>query len=390
MAEDQYLLEQRYLDLMQIVVDDITTFLGQDVADTVIQDTPIDVTSDGQVTGYYGEADRAFREIVARYQAAVGDGVAGKRILHRVRSFLPVDALSLLPADVREPEDTRSKYMSRYLTPKDTVVPVASVMCVLFLTVVAHRLRLQWTQHLVLFDIMPMTAMAATVFLGLAALNRWDGRIQQSVKLLVGALGGYGLVLHLFYLPYSNIGKPVILERDPVFWTGSASTLLAGLLLVSVYGTYRLKQVGSTPTSTTSHETMLGMTAHGWIILIALSGCAAGIGTLFQSLGGIPQNDTYVVWGRMLPALFCVGYLYINRMTAPWGGRVARSMELVGISLVMHILFFVPLIQWHIGLAPVVAGMDAGAVYLLLHGLSAAAFCTSAYGFYQLYRAGAS
>lgn len=84
-----------------------------------------------------------------------------------------------------------------------------------------------------------------------------------------------------------------------------------------------------------------------------------------------------------------IGLVFIYLARSEWSGDIARTLELIGIGLAIHMLIFVPHINWHISGStltelPALLGIAPSFWYVLFHGLSLTAFGLIGYGFYLL------
>lgn len=122
-----------------------------------------------------------------------------------------------------------------------------------------------------------------------------------------------------------------------------------------------------------------------------------GIATIITLImGGVGATDLYnlqvgsiIEFSSVLPVFVGLVFIYLSRRL--WGGSVARYLEVMGIGLGIHMLLFIPHIQWHIigevegGLTPLV-GQPPEFWYIFFHGMSLAAFLFVGYGFYLFYQ----
>lgn len=118
-----------------------------------------------------------------------------------------------------------------------------------------------------------------------------------------------------------------------------------------------------------------------------------GIATVITLvMGAVGATDLYtlqvgsiVEFSSVLPVFAGLVFIYLSRSL--WGGSVARYLEVIGAGLAVHMILFIPHIQWHIlgeveGGLPPLAGQPPSFWYVFFHGMSLAAFLFIGYGFY--------
>jgi hypothetical protein len=120
----------------------------------------------------------------------------------------------------------------------------------------------------------------------------------------------------------------------------------------------------------------------------------AGVITLLMGAVGstsfyTDQTGALVEFASVLPVLAGIVFIYLSRSL--WGGSVARYLEVMGAGLAIHMILFIPHIQWHIvgqiegELAPLL-GQPPEFWYIFFHGMSLVAFLFVGYGFYLFYQ----
>jgi hypothetical protein len=101
------------------------------------------------------------------------------------------------------------------------------------------------------------------------------------------------------------------------------------------------------------------------------------------------QIGSLVEFSSVIPVFAGLVFIYLSRSI--WGGKIARYLEIIGAGLAVHMLLFIPHIQWHItgqteGGMPPLIGQPPGFWYMFFHGMSLVAFLFIGYGFYLFYQ----
>lgn len=101
------------------------------------------------------------------------------------------------------------------------------------------------------------------------------------------------------------------------------------------------------------------------------------------------QIGSLVEFSSVIPVFVGIVFIYLSRSI--WGGKIARYLEIIGAGLAVHMLLFIPHIQWHItgqtqGGMPPLMGQPPGFWYVFFHGMSLVAFLFIGYGFYLFYQ----
>lgn len=120
-----------------------------------------------------------------------------------------------------------------------------------------------------------------------------------------------------------------------------------------------------------------------------------GAGTVLAIISGIigqyytvsMATGVFIDQVSVVPILIGLVFIYLAR--SEWSGDIARTLELIGIGLAIHMIVFIPHLNWHISGAtltdlPPLMGVPASFWYVFFHGLTLTGFALIGYGFYLL------
>ncbi|MFB6076836.1 MAG: hypothetical protein ABEK12_01750 [Candidatus Nanohaloarchaea archaeon] len=107
----------RYLDILQHMIDAMAEFVGDKVALKYARQAPLDIDPDGTVNDFYGEGGQAVSILLGKYEDYMGASVADARLRSALRD-LPEDRHDLLPERIRpgQEEDKGDGLLHRFRT----------------------------------------------------------------------------------------------------------------------------------------------------------------------------------------------------------------------------------------------------------------------------------
>lgn len=89
--------DQFYIDVIQRTVYGFAEIFGEKVALENARKAPLNITVDGQVTGYYGSGKEAFDMLVQQYESMFGKDVADRKVRNMLHGTVSKDEKHLLP-----------------------------------------------------------------------------------------------------------------------------------------------------------------------------------------------------------------------------------------------------------------------------------------------------
>jgi hypothetical protein len=99
---------QFYVDMIQATIYGFAELLGGKTALTHARRAPVNITPDGQVTGYYGKGDEAFDVLVRQYESVFGREVADRKVRNMLADTVADEERHLLPERL-QPEGLQEK-----------------------------------------------------------------------------------------------------------------------------------------------------------------------------------------------------------------------------------------------------------------------------------------
>lgn len=101
----------QYLKILQIIVERFKNFSGQKAALSRARKAPLDIDADGNVTGFYGEGEKAIDVLSRQYEAFMGVEAADRKIR---KAMVVIDNPSLLPERLR-PRKQENQFLDKVL-----------------------------------------------------------------------------------------------------------------------------------------------------------------------------------------------------------------------------------------------------------------------------------
>lgn len=108
--------EEFYLDAIESVIEEMSSFIGDDVGLKYARKAPLQIMPDGEVKAYYGTGRKALTILVENYEDYMGKAVADQKI-ENAFSNVEDEKLDLVPEDVR-PETSEEQGSSGGLISK--------------------------------------------------------------------------------------------------------------------------------------------------------------------------------------------------------------------------------------------------------------------------------
>ena len=102
--------EEFYLEAIESVIEEMSSFIGEDVGLKYARKAPLQIMPDGEVKAYYGTGRKALKILVGNYEDYMGKTVADQKI-ESAFSDVEDEKLDLIPEDVR-PESSQEKESS--------------------------------------------------------------------------------------------------------------------------------------------------------------------------------------------------------------------------------------------------------------------------------------
>lgn len=263
------------------------------------------------------------------------------------------------------------------MTRRDWRLSATGLTVVVVAAIVAAVLSLEAGISFLVIDLLVGLIAVAGLYYTVKTFDGWGGRIGRRILLVALGINYYGLMLHFVHLPYHTVGNPALLGLVPAFWTGFVHVSSIAAFIVAAYGFYlftvigRGTGIGGDVVLTRGDRVLMA----GWLVVSLIAGV---LGQLIQWTYAL---DILLIWIMIVPAL--VGLFFVYRGVQRVGGLIARNLTILGVGLFVHILLFVPLVQWHLELMPAWIGIPSGAWYVLLHGMSGVGFLTTTYAFYR-------
>lgn len=93
--------DQFYVDVIQETIYGFAELLGEKTALMHARKAPINITPNGQVTGYYGRGREAFDMLITEYESIFGEEVADKKVRSILADSLSEEEKDLVPERVR-------------------------------------------------------------------------------------------------------------------------------------------------------------------------------------------------------------------------------------------------------------------------------------------------
>lgn len=103
-----------YLRAVKIVVDRFEQLLGKKVAMKYARKAPLEISPDGEITGYYGEGRKALEILGEQYEEAWGEEVAYRKIRRSFGKEMDESEIDLLP-DSMAPREKEGGILSRLI-----------------------------------------------------------------------------------------------------------------------------------------------------------------------------------------------------------------------------------------------------------------------------------
>lgn len=100
--------DQFYIDVIQQTVYGFAEIFGEKTALAHARKAPINITVDGQVTGYYGSGEEAFDMLVQQYESVFGKDVTDRKVRNMLHGTVSDDKKHLLPERL-QPETKMEK-----------------------------------------------------------------------------------------------------------------------------------------------------------------------------------------------------------------------------------------------------------------------------------------
>ncbi len=92
--------EEFYLEAVQSIIDEMASFMGEDVGLKFARKAPLQMTPDGEVKAYYGTGRKALNILVENYEDYLGKAVADQKMTGAV-SYVDEEKRDLLPEQIR-------------------------------------------------------------------------------------------------------------------------------------------------------------------------------------------------------------------------------------------------------------------------------------------------
>lgn len=263
---------------------------------------------------------------------------------------------------------------------KDYYAFTASLLVILFGGLVGHVMG--WTQPI---EAALRFVTAGAILVGLLALRRnlpkLDGEYARNME-MIGIGTAFFLVSWLPHIGWHVEQRPTMLGLNQGFWAGFFHSWNAVSFLVITYGIYMFhRSVSGRGTDFSMNGPLnlhLGRRDYGFLaaaFAVVLFSASVGQFTGFTEM--LAAATTYI----QLPFIIA-GLYYIYRLR-DWGGEVGRSLQLVGVGLMMIMVNWVPHIPWHINGMPSM-GVSPGFWLGLFHSWVIAGFLMISYALNEI------
>lgn len=100
--------DDAYIRILQEIIDGQASFLGRKLALKQARRAPIEIDSEGSVTGFYGDGKNAVDILVTTFETVVGEDVADRKIRNHLRDTIDSEEYALLPERVKPMEESGS------------------------------------------------------------------------------------------------------------------------------------------------------------------------------------------------------------------------------------------------------------------------------------------
>ncbi|MFB6182848.1 MAG: hypothetical protein ABEI78_02160 [Candidatus Nanohaloarchaea archaeon] len=106
--------EEFYLTAIQQIIDHISNFMGEDIAYKFARKAPLQITPDGEVQAYYGTGRKALEILIDSYEDYLGDQVADSQIKDALKD-IEIEEKQLIPERVRPGQNKDTQESSESL-----------------------------------------------------------------------------------------------------------------------------------------------------------------------------------------------------------------------------------------------------------------------------------